>query len=288
MRQSKPLGLCFTCNGDHLKKSCPIELAKRGKINPVSMAELIEFDISLAEDIQGVDEIIQRFEVFLEADEEFTASRARQVAVVDLAGEECGELIARVMADHQVDEDDVETDEGPLEAINADLKNGCSGDTLECLLPVSILSNKFFVVADTGASNSIIAYRTVSIGGTVVQVSCMIVGKASFSMLLGLEVMKPLGAILDRKVVDLCKARPFSLSWTILTRQHRILWIRSGRILERSLQQRHMVIDILLECKDAFVAKTDILPCTDRVQHSIDTGDSLPIYTAPYRCSPAH
>lgn len=119
MRQSKPLGLCFTCNGDHLKKSCPIELAKRGKINPVSMAELIEFDISLAEDIQGVDEIIQRFEVFLEADEEFTASRARQVAVVDLAGEECGELIARVMADHQVDEDDVETDEGPLEAINA-------------------------------------------------------------------------------------------------------------------------------------------------------------------------
>lgn len=52
-------------------------------------------------------------------------------------------------------------------------------------------------------------------------------------------------------------------------------------------EQRQKVMDILLECKDAFVAKTDVLPCTDRVQHSVDTGEAAPIYTAPYRCSPA-
>lgn len=281
------------------------------------------------------------------------------------------------------------------------MKNGCSGDTLECLLPVSILSNKFFVVADTGASNSIIAYRTVtklklkslirpskkafitaggklsfpvgeidvpvSIGGTVVQVSCMIVGKASFSMLLGLEVMKPLGAILDlgkdtftfrdkssgdQICVPLsCEKGTKTLDNVRFASQHKVFMMKplpegsgplqgqtffpeldhldkaaqdivdsfrtdSGEKLtnkakvrqkmnetvvkkekrfpkdaninpDLTLQQRHMVIDILLECKDAFVAKTDILPCTDRVQHSIDTGDSLPIYTAPYRCSPA-
>lgn len=102
----------------------------------------------------------------------------------------------------------------------------------ECLLPVSVLSRQLQVVADTGASHSIISYRTVrklklknlirpsrkafvtaggelsfpvgeleelpvNIGGRVVKVNCMIVGKSCFSMLIGLEVMKPLGAVLD-------------------------------------------------------------------------------------------
>lgn len=62
LRQSEPLGPCFTCNSDHLKKTCPIELAKRGMLTPVSMANLIELDISSAEDLQGVEEMIQRFE----------------------------------------------------------------------------------------------------------------------------------------------------------------------------------------------------------------------------------
>lgn len=100
-----------------------------------------------------------------------------------------------------------------------DPKDGKQGDTLECLLPVTMLSKQFQIVVDTCASNSIIAYRTVrklklknlikpskkafitasgelsflvseidvpvNIGGTVVQVSCMIVSKACFTMLLG-------------------------------------------------------------------------------------------------------
>lgn len=99
LKQSKPLGPCFTCNGDRLKKTCPIELAKRGKVAPISMAELIDLDIFAAEDLQGVDEMIQRFGVFLEADDEFLVSKATQVAIVDLAGEESGELVARVMAE---------------------------------------------------------------------------------------------------------------------------------------------------------------------------------------------
>lgn len=30
LRQSKPPGPCFTCNGDHFKRACPIKLAKEG------------------------------------------------------------------------------------------------------------------------------------------------------------------------------------------------------------------------------------------------------------------
>lgn len=30
-----------------------------------------------------------------------------------------------------------------------------------------------------------------------------------------------------------------------------------------------------------------MLPCTDLVQHRIDTGAAPPIYVPPYRCSPA-
>lgn len=105
----------------------------------------------------------------------------------------------------------------------------------ECVVPVSVLSRKFQVVADTGVSHSIVAYRTVrklklknlirpsrkafvtaggelsfpvgeledlpvNIGGKVVKVNCMIVGKACFSMLLGLEVMKPLGVVINLKL----------------------------------------------------------------------------------------
>lgn len=121
LKQSKPLGPCFTCNGDRLKKTCPIELAKRGKVAPISMAELIDLDIFAAEDLQGVDEMIQRFGVFLEADDEFLVSKATQVAIVDLAGEESGELVARVMAELNLEEDDETGSEEcrQIEVINA-------------------------------------------------------------------------------------------------------------------------------------------------------------------------
>lgn len=92
LRQTKPLGPCFTCNGDHLKKSCPIELAKRGKVSPISMAELIDLDISQTGDTATVDEMIQRFELFLEAETEFSPAQARQVALVDLGNGDGSDL----------------------------------------------------------------------------------------------------------------------------------------------------------------------------------------------------
>lgn len=46
--------------------------------------------------------------------------------------------------------------------------------------------------------------------------------------------------------------------------------------------QRQSVIDILVKYKAAFIFENDELFCTDLVQHSIDTGDAAPIYTAPY------
>lgn len=88
------------------------------------------------------------------------------------------------------------------------------------------------VVVDTGASHSIVSYRTIrklklkslmrpskkvfitaageltlpvgeiaalplTIGEATVNINCMVVSKACFTVLLGLDMMKPLGAIID-------------------------------------------------------------------------------------------
>lgn len=107
-----------------------------------------------------------------------------------------------------------------------------SGGVYECLLPASVLTRKLSVVVDTGASHSIISFRTMrklkpkslmrpskkafitaageltfpvgeiaalplTVGECTVKVNCLVVSKACFSILLGLDVMKPLGSVID-------------------------------------------------------------------------------------------
>lgn len=102
----------------------------------------------------------------------------------------------------------------------------------ECSLGASILTRKMPVVVDTGASHSIVSYRTIrklklkslmrpskkafitaageltfpvgeiaalplTIGEATVNINCMVVSKACFTVLLGLDMMKPLGAVID-------------------------------------------------------------------------------------------
>lgn len=45
-RGMRPPQPCFTCGGPHFKKNCPEELTKRGAVNQVTMAELLEMDVS--------------------------------------------------------------------------------------------------------------------------------------------------------------------------------------------------------------------------------------------------
>lgn len=467
-RQTKPLGPCFTCNGDHLKKFCPIELAKRGKVSPVSMAELIELDISQAGDTTAVDEMISRFELFLEAESEFSTVQARQVALVEFGDGDCGDLVARVMmgTPDSVEDENGEDDEPhsvvPKNAAEESKRllglhhsttpitgagNSCTrsagrsggdgsdekvfssdeaaestskvtggaegpsapnvssgaknpGDTYECLLPVTVLSRKQQVVADTGASHSIISYRLVRklklkklirpskkafvtaggelsfpvdeidalpvcIGGKVVSVSCTIVRKACFAMLLGLDVMKPMGVCINLEEDELsvkdkeagrrvkvkltcspstktlndirsvsvgavCMMKPIpsdqgplqgrslfpeinplnaedqdivdsvrKLPTEKLTNKAKVRQRLKEKVVKKekkfpdeacinpdlTTEQRQMVLKILEECRAAFISESDTLPCTDLVQHSIDTGDAAPVYVAPYRCS---
>lgn len=119
LKQTKPLGPCFTCNGDHLKKSCPIELAKRGKVSPISMAELIDMDITQAGDTAAVDEMISRFELFLEAETEFSTAQARQVALIDIEDRDGGELVAQVMMGTPESLDEEEGDEDETENLGS-------------------------------------------------------------------------------------------------------------------------------------------------------------------------
>lgn len=274
------------------------------------------------------------------------------------------------------------------------------GDTFECLLPVSILSRKLKVVADTGASHSIIPYHTirklklkklirpfkkafvtaggelsfpvgeidslpVNIGGQVFHVSCMIVRKACFTMLLGLDVMKPMGACIDLDLFSfkdkvrgnriqvqlsceqgtktLNEVRGVSYGGVYMLKpipggqgplqgqtffpeidhlekdeQELVSSLRSNstekqtnkakvrqRLKEKvvkkekkfpdeacinpelTAEQKKLVLFILEECRGAFISSSETLPCTDLVQHSIDTEDAAPVYTAPYRSSPA-
>lgn len=98
LKGTKPDRPCFTCGAkDHFKKNCPFKLAKRGQVSQISMSDLIEMDFSDVSDVAEVNEMISRFEVFLDLEVEFTAERARQVVLVDLDGHEGGDLIAQVM-----------------------------------------------------------------------------------------------------------------------------------------------------------------------------------------------
>lgn len=107
-----------------------------------------------------------------------------------------------------------------------------SEGVFECLLNASILTRKMQVVVDTGASTSIVSYQTVrklklkslmrpskkafitaankltlpvgeiaalplTIGGATINLSCMVVSKTYFTVLLGLDMMKPLGVVID-------------------------------------------------------------------------------------------
>lgn len=42
-----------------------------------------------------------------------------------------------------------------------------------------------------------VAALPLTIGQSTVRVNCMVVGRACFSLLLGLDVMKPIGAVID-------------------------------------------------------------------------------------------
>lgn len=46
-------------------------------------------------------------------------------------------------------------------------------------------------------------------------------------------------------------------------------------------KQRQRVIEILESFRDVFVPEGSGLPCTDLVEHRIDTGDAPPIYIPP-------
>lgn len=130
--------------------------------------------------------------------------------------------------------------EQKLKAIQQENLQGPEGVTksaeekgvFECSLGASILTRKLPVVVDTGASHSIVSYRTIrklklkslmrpskkafitaageltfpvgeiaalplTIGEATVNINCMVVSKACFNVLLGLDMMKPLGAIID-------------------------------------------------------------------------------------------
>lgn len=101
------------------------------------------------------------------------------------------------------------------------------GGVFECSLEANVLSRKVHTVVDTGASHSIVSFRTIrklrlrslthpskkvfiTAAGELtfpvgeiaalpltIRVNCMVVGKACFSQLLGLDVMKPMGAVID-------------------------------------------------------------------------------------------
>lgn len=101
-------------------------------------------------------------------------------------------------------------------------------------LRLTILTKPVEAVVDTGASHSIVAYHTVQrlklgelikptkkafltaggertflvgeiealpmkVGGEILPVNCMIVSKACFALLVGLDVLKPHGAVIDLK-----------------------------------------------------------------------------------------
>lgn len=62
LKQTKPERPCFTCGSkDHFKRHYPKELAKRGQITRISMAELIEFDLSQIDAVDALEEMSQRF-----------------------------------------------------------------------------------------------------------------------------------------------------------------------------------------------------------------------------------
>lgn len=248
--------------------------------------------------------------------------------------------------------------------------------TYECVFTTKVLTRPLDVVVDTGASHSIIAYRAVcklklkgmiraskkafitaagdlsfpvgeinslplSIGVVVQKVTCMVVAKACFAMFLGLDVLKPMGAILDleqdqlafrsatqcisvplkcRKgaktledvkwathVQTICTIRPIPAhkgplqgqtlfpeldtlieeEQTLVQQLHRrdvpdtSKQIRMRAQLKKAkpkaalrfpedarinpnltMEQRKRVIDIIVECKAAFVAAEGTLPCT--------------------------
>lgn len=104
----------------------------------------------------------------------------------------------------------------------------------ECFLKTTILTKAVEAVVDTGASHSIVAYRTIQrlklgelikatkkafltaggeltfpvgeiealpmkVGGDIVPVSCMVVAKACFALLVRLDVLKVHGAVIDLK-----------------------------------------------------------------------------------------
>lgn len=296
-RQTRPFGPCFTCNSpDHQKRTCPLELAKRGTVNPVSMAEIFEVDVAKVLSVEAVEEMIQRFQDFI-ADEEFTTSTARQVALVDLGEHDRFDFLSQAMAEVATEGDDIEDDPGagPIDsapdirkealhvmaivrdrrekslstlmkdilgdiegqaAMRRGMEAACRKKARDRLLELQrdnqqtstpavegdgvfeysvdahILTRKLPVVVDTGASHSIVALRTirklrlkslirpskkafitaggelsfpvgeiaalaVTMGGATIRVNCMVVNKACFSLLLGLDVMKPLGTVID-------------------------------------------------------------------------------------------
>lgn len=84
-RGARPPQPCFTCGGPHFKKNCPEELAKRGAINQVTMAELLDMDMSAIAEEDELQEMTQRFQAFIAAEVEITPAVARQVTFVDLS-----------------------------------------------------------------------------------------------------------------------------------------------------------------------------------------------------------
>lgn len=84
LRQTKPDRSCFTCRSkDHFKRYYPIELSKKGGVAPISMADLIELDLSQVDEVEALEEMSQRFQAQI-GPEEFSAAIAKQVMLVDL------------------------------------------------------------------------------------------------------------------------------------------------------------------------------------------------------------